>query len=227
MWIFHIPNDCSATGNPPFLVWGGVRATTGAGELWPRNYRLLCCVQNELGMQAHCAGGQSGRHHHSVVGLCSWVFSSLPCFCPACPALTWNEDTHARRGAVWICWSIISEELLEVGGWVAATHVKSAISTQTSLKIGTYSYTLQMAVEHLSSAKNIFTHHARSNLGITESSPKQTFHFQLQIAAAITLLIWPFIWSVKAIQYMLQTTRSGLYITGFSTYRWGTLVLLV
>ena len=35
MGIVHISNDCSATGHLPFLVSGGVRATTG--ELRPRN----------------------------------------------------------------------------------------------------------------------------------------------------------------------------------------------
>ena len=31
----YVPNDCSATGHLPFLVWGGVQATTG--ELRPQN----------------------------------------------------------------------------------------------------------------------------------------------------------------------------------------------
>ena len=26
IWIIHVPNDCSATGILPFLVWGGTRA---------------------------------------------------------------------------------------------------------------------------------------------------------------------------------------------------------
>ena len=39
MRIFHIPNDCSATWHPPFLVWGGVRATTG--KLRSQTCRLL------------------------------------------------------------------------------------------------------------------------------------------------------------------------------------------
>ena len=34
-------NNCSATGHLPFVVWGGIRATTG--ELWPRN-----CLQGHL-----------------------------------------------------------------------------------------------------------------------------------------------------------------------------------
>ena len=29
MRILYIPNDCSSTGDVPFLVWGGVQATTG------------------------------------------------------------------------------------------------------------------------------------------------------------------------------------------------------
>ena len=33
--ILYIPNNFSTTGHLPFLVWGGVRATTG--ELRPRN----------------------------------------------------------------------------------------------------------------------------------------------------------------------------------------------
>ena len=41
MRIFHVPNDCSATWHLPFLAWGGVWATTGAGELRPWNSRLL------------------------------------------------------------------------------------------------------------------------------------------------------------------------------------------
>ena len=40
MQILYIPNDCSATEHLPFLVWGGVRATTG--ELWPRNGPRAC-----------------------------------------------------------------------------------------------------------------------------------------------------------------------------------------
>ena len=50
-----------------------------------------CCVQNELGMQVHCTGGQRGGCHHFVVGLCSWV--SHPCLDSVLftgPALTWN-----------------------------------------------------------------------------------------------------------------------------------------
>ena len=44
-------------------------------------------------MQVHCIGGQRGARHHSVLGLCSWVFSSLPCFCPfyrSSPNLKWS-----------------------------------------------------------------------------------------------------------------------------------------
>ena len=33
--MVYIPNDCSATGNLSFLVWGSAEATTG--ELWPQN----------------------------------------------------------------------------------------------------------------------------------------------------------------------------------------------
>ena len=54
---------------------------------------LLCCVQSELRMQMHCIGGARGRHHHSIVGLWFWVFSSLPCFCPfyrSSPDLNWS-----------------------------------------------------------------------------------------------------------------------------------------
>ena len=40
MQILYIPNDCSATEHLPFLVWGGVRATTG--ELRPRNGPRVC-----------------------------------------------------------------------------------------------------------------------------------------------------------------------------------------
>ena len=40
MRILYIPNDCSTTGNLPFLVWGGVQATTG--EVWPRNGPSVC-----------------------------------------------------------------------------------------------------------------------------------------------------------------------------------------
>ena len=41
MHILYIPNDCSATGQVPFLVWGGVRAMTG--ELQPR-----ICLQKPI-----------------------------------------------------------------------------------------------------------------------------------------------------------------------------------
>ena len=40
MPILYIPNDCSATEQLPFLVWGGVQATTG--ELRPRNGPPVC-----------------------------------------------------------------------------------------------------------------------------------------------------------------------------------------
>ena len=40
MQILYIPNDFSATEHLPFLVWGGVRATTG--ELRPRNVPRVC-----------------------------------------------------------------------------------------------------------------------------------------------------------------------------------------
>ena len=40
MRILYLPNDCSTTGHLPFLVWGGVQATTG--ELWPRNSPPVC-----------------------------------------------------------------------------------------------------------------------------------------------------------------------------------------
>ena len=40
MKILYIPNDCSTTGHLPFLVWGGVRATTG--EVRPRNGPPMC-----------------------------------------------------------------------------------------------------------------------------------------------------------------------------------------
>ena len=40
MQILYIPNDFSATEHLPFLVWGGVRATTG--ELRPRNGPRVC-----------------------------------------------------------------------------------------------------------------------------------------------------------------------------------------
>ena len=54
--------------------------------LWPPKQctcmpSSLCCVQSKLGMQVHCVGGQRWGSHHSLVGLCSRVFSSLPCFC--------------------------------------------------------------------------------------------------------------------------------------------------
>ena len=35
-----------------------------------------------LGFFLHHIGGQRGGLHHSVVELCSSIFSSLPCFCP-------------------------------------------------------------------------------------------------------------------------------------------------
>ena len=42
--------------------------------------------------QVHCIGGQRAERHHSLVGLCSWVFSSQPCYCLFTgPDLTWNE----------------------------------------------------------------------------------------------------------------------------------------
>ena len=53
----------------------------------------LCRQQSELQMQVHCIGGQRRGCHHSVVGLCSWVFSSLPCLCPfyrSTPNLKWS-----------------------------------------------------------------------------------------------------------------------------------------
>ena len=40
MQMLYIPNDCSATEHLSFLVWGGVRATTG--ELLPRNGPRVC-----------------------------------------------------------------------------------------------------------------------------------------------------------------------------------------
>ena len=64
--------------------------------LWPPT-QCTCipsslCLLSELGMQVHCVGDQRRGHHHSVVGLCSWVFSSLPCFVLFTgPALTCNE----------------------------------------------------------------------------------------------------------------------------------------
>ena len=42
--IIYIPNNCSATGHLPFLVWGGVQTTTG--ELRPQNWlwRHFTCL---------------------------------------------------------------------------------------------------------------------------------------------------------------------------------------
>ena len=40
MQILYIPNDCSATGHAPFLVWDGIQATNG--EPWPQNCFKRC-----------------------------------------------------------------------------------------------------------------------------------------------------------------------------------------
>ena len=40
MRILYIPNDCSANGDLPFLVWGGVQATTG--KLRQQNGNPVC-----------------------------------------------------------------------------------------------------------------------------------------------------------------------------------------
>ena len=42
MRILYILNDCSSTGHVPFLVWGGVRGTTG--KLQPQNCLQKCIM---------------------------------------------------------------------------------------------------------------------------------------------------------------------------------------
>ena len=42
IWILYVPNDCSMTRHLPFLVWGGVWATTG--ELQPQNCFQKCLM---------------------------------------------------------------------------------------------------------------------------------------------------------------------------------------
>ena len=46
MQILYIPNNCSTKGHWPFLVWGGIQATTS--QLQPRNC-LQRCIAFSLG----------------------------------------------------------------------------------------------------------------------------------------------------------------------------------
>ena len=58
----------------------------------------FCRAQSEqytllyIGMQVHCIGGQRRGRDHSIVGLCFWVSSSLPCLCTFYMSISvWNE----------------------------------------------------------------------------------------------------------------------------------------
>ena len=89
-----------------------------------------CTQQSELGMQVHCAGGQRGGHHHSVVHVSSVLEFSHPCHVSVLcigPSLTWNNFliiSHCRR----TCLSLVTSNEM-----VFVTHLcKCDITLQTN-----------------------------------------------------------------------------------------------
>ena len=94
--LYIIPNNCSTTGHLPFLVWGGIRVTTG--ELRPRNGPPVSKTLIFVDFCGFCL---------CIPGVARTYSQATPGQLNVCIACTVCDEFTSRQLSASRCWTIV------------------------------------------------------------------------------------------------------------------------